>query len=136
MRVGLLTSGGDAPGMNACIRAVTRACLYYGMEVIGFHQGYEGLLDDDYEIMKVSSVADIIHRGGTILQTARSARFQTTDGTLDGYEVLKKHGIEALVVIGGDGSLRGALQLYEMTRMPVFGLPGTIDNDLAYTDFP
>ena len=89
MRVGLLTSGGDAPGMNACIRAVTRACLYYGMEVIGFHQGYEGLLDDDYEIMKVSSVADIIHRGGTILQTARSARFQTTDGTLDGYEVLK-----------------------------------------------
>ncbi|MBQ9891367.1 MAG: 6-phosphofructokinase [Firmicutes bacterium] len=135
MRVGLLTSGGDAPGMNACIRAVTRACLYYGMEVIGFHQGYEGLLDDDYEIMKVSSVADIIHRGGTILQTARSARFQTTDGTLDGYEVLKKHGIEALVVIGGDGSLRGALQLYEMTRMPVFGLPGTIDNDLAYTDF-
>ena len=135
MRVGLLTSGGDAPGMNACIRAVTRACLYYGMEVIGFHQGYEGLLDDDYEIMKVSSVADIIHRGGTILQTARSARFQNTDGTLDGYEVLKKHGIEALVVIGGDGSLRGALQLYEMTRMPVFGLPGTIDNDLAYTDF-
>ncbi len=135
MRVGLLTSGGDAPGMNACIRAVTRACLYYGMEVIGFHQGYEGLLDDDYEVMKVSSVADIIHRGGTILQTARSARFQTTDGTLDGYEVLKKHGIEALVVIGGDGSLRGALQLYEMTRMPVFGLPGTIDNDLAYTDF-
>ena len=135
MRVGLLTSGGDAPGMNACIRAVTRACLYYGMEVIGFHQGYEGLLDDDYEEMKVSSVADIIHRGGTMLQTARSARFQSDEGVLDGYEVLKKHGIEALVVIGGDGSLRGGLQLHEMTRMPVFGLPGTIDNDLAYTDF-
>ena len=121
--------------MNAAIRAVTRACLYYGMEVIGFHQGYEGLLDDDYEVMKVSSVADIIHRGGTILQTARSARFLTDDGILDGYENLKKHGVEALVVIGGDGSLRGGLQLFEMTRMPVFGLPGTIDNDLAYTDF-
>ena len=135
MRVGLLTSGGDAPGMNACIRAVTRACLYYGMEVIGFHQGYEGLLDDDYEEMKVSSVADIIHRGGTMLQTARSARFMSDDGILDGYENLKKHGVEALVVIGGDGSLRGGLALHELTRMPVFGLPGTIDNDLAYTDF-
>ena len=135
MRVAILTSGGDAPGMNACIRAVVRGCLYYGMEVFGVRQGYEGLINDDFEQMNVGSVADIIHRGGTILQTARSVRFMTDEGVLDGYENLKKHGIEALVVIGGDGTLTGGLKLHEMTRMPVFGLPGTIDNDLAYTDF-
>ena len=135
MRVGILTSGGDAPGMNACVRAVVRGCIYYGMEVIGIHQGYEGLLNDDMEMMQTSSVADIIHRGGTILQTARCARFENDEGILDGYENLRKHGIEALVVVGGDGTMRGALRLHELTRMRVFGLPGTIDNDLAYTDF-
>ena len=135
MRVALLTSGGDSPGMNACIRAVVRGCLYYGMEVYGIHQGYEGLLNDEFEPMQKSSVADIIHRGGTILQTARSDEFMTDEGKLKGYERLKIHGIDALVVIGGDGTLNGGLRLHELTRMPVFGLPGTIDNDLAYTDF-
>ena len=135
MRVGLLTSGGDAPGMNACLRAVVRGCLYYGMEVFGIRQGYEGLLKDEFVRMETSSVADIIHRGGTILQTARSARFTTEEGILKGYENLRMHGIEALVVIGGDGTLRGGETLHRLTRMPVFGLPGTIDNDLAYTDF-
>ena len=135
MRVGVLTSGGDAPGMNATIRAVVRGCLYYGMEVYGIHQGYEGLLNDEFEPMQKSSVADIIHRGGTILQTARSDEFMTDEGKLKGYERLKIHGIDALVVIGGDGTLNGGLRLHELTRMPVFGLPGTIDNDLAYTDF-
>lgn len=135
MRVGILTSGGDSPGMNACIRAVVRGCLYYGMEVYGIHQGYEGLLNDEFERLKTNSVADIIHRGGTILQTARSDEFMSDEGKLKGYENLRMHGIEALVVIGGDGTLTGAKRLHELTRMPVFGLPGTIDNDLAYTDF-
>ena len=135
MRVGILTSGGDSPGMNACIRAVVRGCLYYGMEVYGIHQGYEGLINDEFEPMKTSSVADIIHRGGTILQTARSVAFMTDEGIMKGYENLRMHGIEALVVIGGDGTLTGGERLHSMTRMPVFGLPGTIDNDLAYTDF-
>ena len=135
MRVGILTSGGDSPGMNACIRAVVRGCLYYGMEVYGIHQGYEGLLNDEFERLKTNSVADIIHRGGTILQTARSDEFMSDEGKLKGYENLRMHGIEALVVIGGDGTLTGAQRLHELTRMPVFGLPGTIDNDLAYTDF-
>ena len=135
MRVAVLTSGGDSPGMNACIRAVVRGCLYYGMEVYGIHQGYEGLLNDEFEPMKKSSVADIIHRGGTMLQTARSDEFMTDEGKLKGYERLRIHGIDALVVIGGDGTLNGGLRLHELTRMPVFGLPGTIDNDLAYTDF-
>ena len=135
MRVGILTSGGDAPGMNACIRAVTRACLYYGMEVFGIHHGYEGLIKDEFEQLKTTSVADIIHRGGTMLQSARSKEFTTDEGILKGYENLRMHGIEALVVIGGDGTLRGGEALHRLTRMPVFGLPGTIDNDLAYTDY-
>ncbi len=135
MRVALLTSGGDAPGMNACIRAVVRSALYYGMEVFGIRQGYEGLLNDDFIEMKVSSVADIIHRGGTILQSARSKRFFEDEGILCGYENLRKHGIEALIVIGGDGTLTGGQRLSDLTRMKVYGLPGTIDNDLAYTDF-
>ena len=135
MRIALLTSGGDAPGMNACIRAVVRAGLYYGMEVFGIRQGYEGLLNDDFLQMKVGSVADIIHRGGTILQSARSSAFFEDEGIIRGYENLRKHGIEALIVIGGDGTLTGGLRLSELTRMKVFGLPGTIDNDLAYTDF-
>ena len=135
MRIAILTSGGDSPGMNAAIRAVVRSALYYGMEVYGIHQGYEGLLADDFEQMQVYSVADIIHRGGTILRTARCEEFMTDEGIIKGYENLKMHGIEALVVIGGDGTLTGGERLNSMTRMPVFGLPGTIDNDLAYTDY-
>ena len=135
MKVGILTSGGDAPGMNACIRAVVRGCLYYGMEVVGIRQGYEGLLNNEMEPMKTSSVADIIHRGGTILQTARSIAFMEDEGIKKGYDNLKKAGIDALVVIGGDGTLTGGERLHSITGMRVFGLPGTIDNDLAYTDF-
>ena len=135
MRIALLTSGGDAPGMNACIRAVVRAGLYYGLDVFGIRQGYEGLLRDDFFEMKVGSVADIIHRGGTILQSARCMEFFEDEGIIRGYENLKKHGIEALIVIGGDGTLTGGNRLSELTRTRVYGLPGTIDNDLAYTDF-
>ena len=135
MRIGILTSGGDAPGMNACIRAVVRGGLYYGMEVYGIMQGYEGLINGEFVRMGTASVADIIHRGGTILQTARSIAFTTEEGIRKGYENLKKNGIDALVIIGGDGTLRGGKDLYEQTGMRVFGLPGTIDNDLAYTDF-
>ncbi|MBR3301760.1 MAG: 6-phosphofructokinase [Firmicutes bacterium] len=135
MRIGLLTSGGDAPGMNACIRAVVRGGLYYGMEIFGIRQGYEGLINGDFVQMGTASVADIIHRGGTILQTARSAAFMTDEGIKRGYEQLQKHKIDALVVIGGDGTLTGGERLHSLTGMRVFGLPGTIDNDLAYTDF-
>ncbi|MBR6236513.1 MAG: 6-phosphofructokinase, partial [Firmicutes bacterium] len=99
MRIGLLTSGGDAPGMNACIRAVVRGGLYYGMEIFGIRQGYEGLINGDFVQMGTASVADIIHRGGTILQTARSAAFMTDEGLKRGYEQLQKHKIDALVVI-------------------------------------
>ena len=135
MRVGILTSGGDAPGMNACIRAVVRGGLYYGMEIFGIQQGYEGLINGEFVQMSTASVADIIHRGGTILQTARSIAFMEDAGIKKAYEQLQKYKIDALVVIGGDGTLTGAQRLNELTGMRVFGLPGTIDNDLAYTDF-
>ncbi len=134
MRVGILTSGGDAPGMNACIRAVVRSCLSKGMDVYGIYQGYQGLLNGEVEKLNISSVADIIHRGGTVLRTARSDEFKTDEGRAKGYEVLQKNGIDALVVIGGDGTLTGGLELAKQTGMKVYGLPGTIDNDLGYTD--
>lgn len=134
MRVGILTSGGDAPGMNAAIRAVVRACLFKGIEVFGIMQGYDGLLNDEIEQMNISSVADIIHRGGTILRTARNEEFKTDEGRAKGYEVLKKHDIDALVVIGGDGTLTGGFRFSQQTGIKVYGLPGTIDNDLGYTD--
>ena len=134
IRVGILTSGGDAPGMNACIRAVVRGCLSKGMEVFGIYQGYHGLIEDDIQQMSISSVADIIHRGGTILRTARSHRFREPEGRKAGYENLKKHGISALVVIGGDGTMTGGMLMGKENGIKVYGLPGTIDNDLGYTD--
>ena len=134
MRVGILTSGGDAPGMNAAVRAVVRACLYKGMEVYGIYQGYEGLFTGDVKKLNISSVADIIHRGGTVLRTARSEEFKTEEGRAKAYETLKKYGIESLVVIGGDGTLTGGMLLSKQTGIKVYGLPGTIDNDLGYTD--
>ena len=133
-RIGVLTSGGDSPGMNACIRAVVRAGIQAGLEVYGIRRGYEGLIDGDIEEMDVSSVADIIQRGGTMLGTARSARFQTEEGFKRALDMLETFRIEGLVVIGGDGSLHGAQKLSE-AGIKVMGLPGTIDNDLAYTDF-
>ena len=133
-RIGVLTSGGDSPGMNACIRAVVRCALYYDLEVYGIKRGYEGLIDGDIERLDISSVADIIHRGGTVLRTARSDRFQTVEGFSRAVAMLNTFGIEGLVVIGGDGSLHGALELAK-AGIPVIGLPGTIDNDLGYTDY-
>ncbi|GHV52747.1 ATP-dependent 6-phosphofructokinase [Synergistales bacterium] len=132
-RVGLLTSGGDAPGMNAAIRAVTRAAIYNGLEVIGFRRGYEGLLDGDVIPLSISSVGGIILRGGTMLRTARSDRFKKPEGIREGLRRLKEFDIDALVVIGGDGSFHGAYELHKL-GFPVVGVPGTIDNDMAGTD--
>jgi len=133
-RIGVLTSGGDSPGMNACIRAVVRSALAYGLEVYGIKRGFEGLIDGDIEVLNVSSVADIIHRGGTVLRTARSERFMTEEGLKRAVSMLDTFGIQGLVVIGGDGSLTGAKKLQD-AGVSVIGLPGTIDNDLGYTDF-
>lgn len=133
-RIGVMTSGGDSPGMNACIRAVVRGAIFNGMEVYGIKRGYEGLIDGEIEEMNISSVADIIQRGGTVLRTARSDRFLTDDGFSRALNMLDTFGIEGLAVIGGDGSLRGALDLSK-AGVTTVGLPGTIDNDLAYTDF-
>lgn len=134
MKIGVLTSGGDAPGMNAAIRAVVRCGIDAGMEVYGIKGGFDGLLDGEIEQMSLSSVGDILHRGGTVLKTARSERFSTEEGVKRAKVILGTFGIDALVVIGGDGSMRGALELSKL-GVNVMCLPGTIDNDLAYTDF-
>ena len=134
MKIGVLTSGGDAPGMNAAIRAVVRCGIDAGFDVYGIKRGYEGLLDGEIEQMSLSSVGDILHRGGTILKTARSERFSTEEGVKRAKIILDTFGIEALIVIGGDGSMRGALELSKL-GVNVMCLPGTIDNDLAYTDY-
>ena len=134
MKIGVLTSGGDAPGMNAAIRAVVRCGIDVGFEVYGIKRGYEGLLDGEIEQMNLSSVGDILHRGGTILKTARSERFSTEEGVKRSKVILGTFGIDALIVIGGDGSMRGALELSKL-GINVMCLPGTIDNDLAYTDY-
>lgn len=134
MKIGVLTSGGDAPGMNAAIRAVVRCGIDAGMEVYGIKRGFDGLLDGEIEQMSLSSVGDILHRGGTILKTARSERFSTEEGVKRSKVILSTFGIDALIVIGGDGSMRGALELSKL-GVNVMCLPGTIDNDLAYTDF-
>lgn len=134
MKIGVLTSGGDAPGMNAAIRAVVRCGIDAGMEVYGIKRGFDGLLDGEIELMNLSSVGEILHRGGTILKTARSERFSTEEGVKRSKVILGTFGIDALIVIGGDGSMRGALELSKL-GVNVMCLPGTIDNDLAYTDF-
>jgi 6-phosphofructokinase 1 len=133
-RIGVLTSGGDSPGMNAAIRAVVRVGIHSEMEVYGIERGYEGLIAGDIREMSISSVSDIIQRGGTTLRTARSAYFMEEDGFKRAMDMLENFEIEGLVVIGGDGSLTGGLAISK-TGVPVIGLPGTIDNDLAYTDF-
>jgi len=132
--IGVLTSGGDAPGMNAAIRAVVRAGIANGMRVYGICRGYKGLILDEIEEFKTNSVSNIIQQGGTILKTARSPEFMTPEGRRTAYENMQKHGIEALVVIGGDGSLTGAGIFANEYNIPVVGLPGTIDNDLNGTD--
>ncbi len=133
--VGILTSGGDAPGMNAAIRAVTRAAIYNGMEVKGVMRGYRGLIYDEIIPFQSNSVSNIIQKGGTILKTARCKEFTTTEGRKIAYEALQREGIDALVVIGGDGSLTGARIFAQEFNFPIVGLPGTIDNDLHGTDF-
>lgn len=132
-RIGVLTSGGDSPGMNAAIRAVVRCGIEAGLEVYGVCRGYEGLLDGEIRELDRNSVGDILHRGGTILKTARSEKFRTEEGQRHAVNMLETFGIEGLVVIGGDGSLRGGLDLAKR-GVKVMGLPGTIDNDLGYTD--
>ena len=132
--VGVLTSGGDAPGMNAAIRAVTRSAIFAGLRVYGIRRGYQGLIEDCISEFETQSVSNIIARGGTILKTARSMEFQTPEGRAKAFENLQKHGIDSLVVIGGDGSITGATIISQEYNIPIVGLPGTIDNDLAGTD--
>ena len=132
--IGILTSGGDAPGMNAAIRAVTRTAIYNGFEVKGIMRGYKGLISDEIIPFQTENVSNIIQHGGTILKTARSEEFRTAEGRKTAYENIKKHGITALVVIGGDGSLTGARIFATEYNFPIVGVPGTIDNDLFGTD--
>ncbi|HTA63280.1 MAG TPA: 6-phosphofructokinase [Bacteroidia bacterium] len=134
-KLAVLTSGGDAPGMNACIRAVVRTALHQNIEVIGFRHGYEGLIHDENIHLTHKSVANIIQRGGTILKTSRSQRFRTEEGLQLAASHLKKHNVEGLVVIGGDGTFTGAIALSAKSDIPIVGCPGTIDNDLVGTDF-
>jgi len=133
--IGVLTSGGDSPGMNAAIRAVVRTALYYNLDVVGIMRGYEGMIGGDFIPMNRKSVANIIQRGGTILKTARSEAFRTQEGRQTAFEQLKKNNIDALVAIGGEGTFTGASLFIKEFNLPVVGLPGTIDNDLIGTDF-
>lgn len=134
-RIGVLTSGGDASGMNPCIRAVVRKAIYHGLEVIGIHRGYSGFIDADMCPMNLGSVADIIGRGGTVLHTARSERFKTKEGRAQAMENVQRFGIQGLVVIGGDGSFTGACLLHQEYGLPMIGVPATIDNDISGTDY-
>ena len=132
--IAVLTSGGDAPGMNACIRAVTRSAIFNGLKVYGVYRGYEGLIHGEFKELTTESVSNTIQRGGTILKTARSQEFMTPEGRKKAYDNLMKFNIDALIVIGGNGSLAGAQDLAREFDFPVIGLPGTIDNDLYGTD--
>jgi len=134
-KIGLITSGGDSPGMNACIRAVVRTARAEQIDVVGFYRGYEGLIDDDYINLTKSKVSNIIHRGGTVLKTARSKRFMTPEGMQTAVQTLQKHQLDGFVIIGGDGSFKGALELSKHHNIKTVGCPGTIDNDLVGTDY-
>lgn len=133
-KIGVLTSGGDAPGMNAAIRAVVRAGINHDLEVLGFKKGYVGLINAEYEVMTARSVSDIIHRGGTILQTARCREFRTAEGVQKAVRVAKEIGLDGLIVAGGDGSFRGARDL-SLAGLPTVGIPCTIDNDIGCSDY-
>lgn len=134
-RIGVFTSGGDSPGMNAAIRAVVRTGIHYGLEVIGIMRGYEGLIDGDFIPMDAVAVSGIINRGGTILKTARSERFRTDEGMAKAFQNLQTNNISGLIAIGGDGTFRGANAFLKNHAIPTIGIPGTIDNDLFGTDF-
>lgn len=134
-KIGVFTSGGDSPGMNACLRAVVRAGAHYGIEVVGIYHGYEGMIDGEMKTLLSADVSNIIQRGGTILRSARSKRFMEKEGRKAAYHQLKNHGIDALVAIGGDGTFKGGLAFTdEYPDIKYIGLPGTIDNDLYGTD--
>jgi 6-phosphofructokinase 1 len=134
-KIAVFTSGGDSPGMNACIRSVVRTGIYNSLEVVGILRGYNGMVEGDFKSLKATSVANIVQKGGTILKTARSESFRTVEGRKKAYENLKKEGVEGLVCIGGDGSFTGAKIFFEEYGIPCIGAPGTIDNDLYGTDY-
>lgn len=135
LKIGVFTSGGDAPGMNAAIRAVVRACTYYKKECYGIMRGYEGMIDGDIVKLGARSVGNILQRGGTVLKSARSDEFRTPEGRKKAYDNLKKLGIDALVAIGGDGTFTGLHKFYQEYNIPSICIPGTIDNDLSGTDY-
>lgn len=134
-RIGVMTSGGDSPGMNAAIRAVVRSCAYYKIECIGFKRGFEGIIEDDYMVLNARSVRNVINHGGTFLKTARCPEFKTKEGREKAAVNLKAAKIDALILIGGDGTFRGGLALSKEHDIPVVGVPGTIDNDIFGTNF-
>jgi len=133
-RIGVLTSGGDAPGMNAAVRGIVNCASQHGVEVIGFYEGYRGLLEKDYKILKPSDTSNKISRGGTLLYTARCDRFKSPEGVKEGHDVCIELGIDGMITIGGDGTFRGATDLVK-TGIPCIGVPGTIDNDITATDY-
>ncbi len=134
-KIGVFTSGGDAPGMNAALRAVVRAAIYYNLEVFGIMRGYEGMVDGEIVKLGARSVGNILQRGGTILKTARSEAFRTKEGRVKAFQNIRKNGIEGLIAIGGDGTFTGLHKFFEEFQIPSVCIPGTIDNDLAGTDF-
>jgi 6-phosphofructokinase 1 len=134
-KIGVFTSGGDAPGMNAALRAVVRAAIYYNKEVFGIMQGYEGMIDGDIVKLGARSVGNIIQRGGTILKSARSEEFRTKEGREKAFQSLKKYGIDSLIAIGGDGTFTGLHKFYQEFGVPSVCIPGTIDNDISGTDY-
>ena len=134
-KIAVLTSGGDSPGMNACLRAVVRTAIFHNLEVVGIMHGYDGMINNEFVNMDSKSVANIIHRGGTILKTARSKEFLTLEGRKKALANLQANNVEGMVAIGGDGTFRGALEFSKISTIPVIGCPGTIDNDLLGTDF-
>ena len=134
-RIGVFTSGGDAPGMNAAVRAVVRACIFYNITPVGIYRGYDGTITGEIKVLSSRSVSNIIQRGGTILKTARSMEFMTPEGRKKAYDNLKQFEVDAIVAIGGDGTFRGAEVFSKEYGIPIVGLPGTIDNDLNGTDF-
>jgi 6-phosphofructokinase 1 len=134
-KIGVFTSGGDAPGMNAAIRAVVRACVYYGVTPVGIKRGYDGMIRGDFEELTARSVSNIIQQGGTILKSARSKAFMTPEGMEQAYQNVYRHGVDGLVAIGGNGTLTGAHEFFKKHKVPVVGIPATIDNDLDGTDF-
>lgn len=133
--IGILTSGGDSPGMNAAIRAIVRTAIYHGIKPYGIMRGYQGMIEGEIRELQTTDVSNIIHRGGTILKTARSREFMTEEGMQKAFGQLSRHGIEALALIGGDGTIRGAVSFFNRYQIPAVALPGTIDNDLPGTDF-